>query len=82
MNNEIMLSTKNLLNARFKKKLFYKFIESFEIENIVDKQTCRLRLLKKWRIYLVFYVFLLELYHRNANTIVSKNIILVDKNKK
>ncbi len=31
-----MLSIKNLLNVRSKKKLFYKFTRSFEIKNIVN----------------------------------------------
>jgi len=42
-----MFSTKNLLNARLKKKLFYKFIELFEIEDIINKQTYCLHLLEK-----------------------------------
>jgi len=42
-----MLSTKNLLNTYLKKKLFYKFIELFEIKDIVDKQMYCLRLLEK-----------------------------------
>jgi hypothetical protein len=42
-----MFLTKNLLNVRLKKKLFYKFIESFEVKDIIKKQTYRLRLFKK-----------------------------------
>jgi len=42
-----MLSTKNLPNARSKKKLFYRFTESFEIEDIIEEQTYRLRLSDK-----------------------------------
>ena len=75
-----MLLTKNLLNVRLKKKLFYKFIESFEVKNIIKKQTYRLRLFKKWRIHFVFHILLLELYYRNANTIASKKITFVNEN--
>ncbi len=32
-----MLLTRNLLNVRLKKKLFYKFIESFEVKNTIKK---------------------------------------------
>jgi hypothetical protein len=42
-----MLLTKNLLNVRLKKKLFYKFIESFEVKDIIKKQIYRFRLFKK-----------------------------------
>jgi len=42
-----MLLTKNLLDVRLKKKLFYKFTRSFEVKDIIKKQTYRLRLLKK-----------------------------------
>ena len=44
--NQVMLFIKNLKNARLKKKLFYKFIELFEIENIVNSQTYCFRLSK------------------------------------
>ena len=40
-----MFFTKNLKNARFKKKLFYKFTEFFDIKNVVESQTYRFRLL-------------------------------------
>ncbi len=44
--DQVILFIKNLKNARLKKKLFYKFIELFEIENVVNSQTYCLRLLK------------------------------------
>ena len=75
-----MLFTKNLKNARFKKKLFYKIIDFFEIENVVETQTYRLRLLVKWRIHLVFHVSLLEFYYKNENIIFSSKMILVEEN--
>ena len=75
-----MLFTKNLKNARFKKKLFYKFIDLFEIENVVETQTYRLRFFDKWRIHFVFYVSLLELYYENENIISFSKMILVEEN--
>ena len=42
-----MLSIKNLENAKSKKKLFYKFIDLFEIIDVVDFQAYRFRLSKK-----------------------------------
>ncbi len=58
-----MLLTKNLSNVRLKKKLFYKFIESFEVKNIIKKQTYCLCLFKKWQIYFVFHILLLKSYY-------------------
>jgi len=42
-----MLLTKNLLNIRLKKKLFYKFTKLFEVKNIIKRQIYCLRLFKK-----------------------------------
>ena len=77
-----MLFTKNLKNVKLKKKLFYKFTKSFEIIDVVDTQTYRLKLLKQWRIYSVFYVFLLKFYHINSSVVASNKMILVDENEK
>ena len=80
MRDQVMLFTKNLKNARLKKKLFYKFIDFFKIEDVVDTQIYRLRLLDKWRIHFVFHVFLLELYYKNENIALSSKMILIKKN--
>ena len=74
-----MFFTKNLKNAKFKKKLFYKFTELFEIENVVESQTYRLCLLDQWRIHFVFHVSLLESYYINANIVSSAEMILVSE---
>ena len=37
--NKMMLFTKNFKNVKFKKKLFYKFMKLFEVENVVESQT-------------------------------------------
>ena len=42
--NKIMLFMKNFKNAKFKKKLFYKFIKFFNVENVVESQIYRFRL--------------------------------------
>ena len=74
------LFTKNFKITRLKKKLFYKFIDTFEIEDVVDTQTYRLRFLNKWRIYLVFHVSLLKFYYENENIALSSKMILVEEN--
>ena len=34
----MMFFTKNFKNAKFKKKLFYKFIKFFDVKNVVESQ--------------------------------------------
>ena len=77
-----MFFTKNFKNARFKKKLFYKFIEFFDIENVIELQIYCFYLLDQWRIHFVFHVFFLKLYYINANIVVSSKMIFVSENEK
>ena len=77
-----MLFTKNLKDIKFKKKLFYKFTRFFEIIDVVDTQTYRLKFSKQWKIHFVFHVFLLKFYHTNSSVVASNEMILVNKNKK
>ena len=77
-----MFFTKNFKNAKFKKKLFYKFTKFFEIKNVVELQIYRLCLLDQWKIYSVFYVFLLKSYYININIISSTQMILVSEDEK
>ena len=78
--NKMMFFTKNFKNARFKKKLFYKFTEFFNIKNVVKSQTYRLHLFDQWKIHFIFHIFLLKLYYINANIVVSSKMILVSEN--
>jgi len=60
-----MLSTKNLKQKRFSKKMSHKYVESFRIKNKSETQIYRLILLNIYRFHNTFYVLLLELYlHR------------------
>ena len=78
----MMFFTKNLKNARFKKKLFYKFIKLFNIKDIVKSQIYCLRLFDQRKIYFVFHVFFLKSYYINANIVASSKIIFVNENEK
>ena len=80
--DKVMLFTKNFKNTRSKKKLFYKFTESFEVENVVGSQTYRFCLPDQWKIHFVFHVFLLESYYTNANIVLSAEMILVNEDEK
>ena len=63
MNNLIMLTIKNLKQKRLNKKLFYKFINLFRIVNKIKTQVYRLLLSIIYRIYNIFYIFLLKPYY-------------------
>ena len=76
----MIFSMKNFKNARFKKKLFYKFTKFFDVKDIVESQTYRLHLFDQWKIYFVFHVFFLKSYYTNANIVASSKIILVNEN--
>ena len=80
--DKIMLSIKNLRQMRSKKKLSNKYIESFEIEDVVETQTYRLRLSFKWRIHSIFHVFLLEKYHINDFTESFEKVVLMNDHEK
>ena len=45
--DQIILFTKNLKNVKLKKKLFYKFINDYQVNNVVNTQIYRLKLLKQ-----------------------------------
>ena len=63
----VMLSTKNLKQKRFNKKLSHRFERSFKIENKIEAQTYRLTLFFNYRIHNIFHVFLLESYHHRVD---------------
>ncbi len=64
------MSRRNIKTTRLLNKLDYKKIRLFEIKAKIREVNYRLKLPKHIRIYLVFYVVLLELAPHNALTIV------------
>ncbi len=54
--DQVMLFTKNLRDARLKKKLSQKYTEFFAVVNLVEPQSYRLRLSLTWRIHFVFHL--------------------------
>ena len=77
MSDLIMLIIKNLKQKRPSKKLFYKFINLFRIVDKVKTQAYRLLLSIIYRIYNIFYVFLLKSYHNRDCDDASKSFIQV-----
>ena len=59
VNNYVNVNVKNIRIKR-NKKLKWKFFESFKILNTIKNQTYRINIFKRWRIYNVFHVSLLE----------------------
>ena len=62
INNLMILSTKNLKQKRFFKKISHKFVESFKIENKIETQIYRLTLSNIYQIHNTFHVSLLKSY--------------------
>ena len=79
-----MLTIKNLKQKRLNKKLFYKFINFFRVVDKMRTQIYRLLLLIIYRIYNIFYVFLLKSYHNRDCGDASKPFMqifeLIDNN--
>ena len=71
----IILTIKNLKQKRLSKKLFHKFINFFRIVNKIKTQIYRLFLSIIYRIYNIFYIFLLKSYHNRDCNDASKSFI-------
>ena len=77
-----MLFIKNLKNVKLKKKLFYKFTNSFKVIDVVNAQIYCLKFLKQWKIHFIFHVFLLKFYHKNSSVVASNEMLFVNENEK
>jgi len=71
IDNLMLLFIKNLKQHRLSKKLLHKFIKSFQIVNLINKQAYWLTLPAHYRIHNVFYVSYLKSYkyHLNNNSL-------------
>ena len=87
VNNYVNVNDKNIRLKR-NKKLKWKFFESFKMLNIVENQTYRIDISKRWRIHDVFHVSLLEKVKFKRKKKVSlkfnyqSNDIDIEKNEK
>ena len=70
--NKVYLLTKNFKSKRLSKKLNYIKIGLFKIINKVTEVLYRLDLLLKIKIYLVYYIVILELVYKNHELLVYK----------
>ena len=58
--NIVYLATKNIITKEFNKKLNNKYLELYKVIKRILKNNYQLDLPPKVRIYLIFYIFLLE----------------------
>ena len=70
--DKVYLLTKNFKSKWFSKKLNYIKIELFKIINKIIKVLYRLDLLLKIKIYLVYYIAILELVYKNHEPLIYK----------
>ena len=77
MSDLIILTIKNLKQKRSNKKLFHKFINFFRIVDKIRAQVYRLLLSIIYRIYNIFYVFLLKSYYNRDCDDASKSFMQI-----
>jgi hypothetical protein len=74
--NNILLNFKNIHTSRSFKKFDHKYYESFEIQNLVKKQTYRLNLSHTFRIH---NVFLLKSFKKRFDEVITFFSIMINK---
>ncbi len=74
----MLLFIKNLKQHRLSKKLLYKFIKSFWIVNLINKQAYWLALPAYYRIHNVFYVSYLKFHKHYLNNNSSSELSLLN----
>ena len=79
INNLIILFTKNLKQKRFNKKLFHKFVDFFKIKNKIKFQIYCLTFFIIYRIYNIFYIFLLKQYYYRVDDTKTKFMLQISK---
>ena len=75
----MLLSTKNLKQKRFNKKLLHKLIKLFRIEDKINEQAYRLILLNIYLIHNIFSISFLKLYLHRANDLKARVMMQVSK---
>ena len=76
----MLLTLKYIRLRRASKKLANKYLGPFKVVEKVGKNTYILELLKKYgRLYIIFYVSLLEAYYRREGYVTPKPIDINDE---
>jgi hypothetical protein len=79
--NKILLNFKNIHTSRSFKKFNHKYYESFEMQNLVQKQAYKFNLSHTFRIHNVFHVFLLKSFKKRFNEVITSLSIMINEEK-
>ncbi len=79
--NKILLNFKNIHTSRSFKKLDHKYYESFEMQDLVDKQAYKLNLFHTFRIHNVFHVSLLKSFKKRFDEVITSFSIMINEEK-
>jgi hypothetical protein len=77
--DKILLNFKNIHTFKSFKKLDHKYYESFEMQDLVDKQTYKLSLFHTFRIHNVFHVFLLKSFKKRFDEMITSFSIMINE---
>ncbi len=77
--DKILLNFKNIHTSRSFKKLDHKYYESFEMQNLVKKQSYKLSLFHTFRIHNVFHAFLLKSFKKRFNEMTTSFSIMINE---
>jgi hypothetical protein len=79
--NKILLNFKNIHTFKSFKKFDHKYYESFEMQNLVEKQAYKLDLSHTFRIHNVFHVSLLKSFKKRFDEMITSFSIMIDEKK-
>jgi hypothetical protein len=77
--DKILLNFKNIHTFRSFKKLDHKYYQSFEMQDLVDKQAYKFNLIYTFRIHNVFHVFLLKLFKKRFDEVITSFSIMINE---
>jgi hypothetical protein len=77
--NKILLNFKNIHTFKSSKKFNHKYYESFEMQNLVDKQAYKFNLSHTFRIHNVFYVSLLKSFKKRFDEVITLFSIMINE---
>ncbi len=77
--DKILLNFKNIHTSRSSKKFDHKYYESFEMQDLVDKQAYKLSLSHTFRIHNVFHVSLLKSFKRRFDEVITSFSIMINE---
>jgi hypothetical protein len=77
--DKILLNFKNIHTSRSFKKLDHKYYESFEMQNLVEKQAYKFSLFHTFRIHNVFHVFLLKSFKRRFDEMIASFSLMLNE---